>query len=530
MLWPRTQVTLQAAPRGRRRWRTLALVCFLASLLNASFFAHAGLFSKLIREGAEGGAKLGGKTARRGLDAPDGPKAHIKKLPKSQGDRVLAAAATPEGHWRFVNRAGEAFTAANTQEIARAFSILLGRSADAGQGKVALYLTKETVFEQRRFIADLPAGLDLHVVMDAKSFPLRFRGPVKDGKLFTKVRPHVDVELSSQKFADEALWQLGRQLRRADIRLLSLQAGGPRKLSRVAMIDPATKKPKIDQIDAFALAKSMDALRGQTALVVGHIEGKFLHFKPTGKSERSLLLDDLYKAAADNDVNLIVLRSATPRQPGGRNWLFQKISVAGLDDALQRSTVADFLDALGAEQSGLTVAIESAGANRALFRVHPGGSDPDGGTGSAIVDAMSDIATSLIGNVAMVGMEASLRSKERQTELDLRFIPHIPSILQFAYLGSIVVGLMGWHAASSWWRRIWPPEARTEYSGRLGYWAARVARVLAFLFVYLPIVAIPAFIVSTLMQVWGWLTLFAKIVTYPFRWLWSRRRDQGASA
>lgn len=527
---PRTQVTLHAAPHSIGRWCVLALLCLLASVLNASSTAHAGLFSKLIREGAEGGAKLGGKAARRGLDAPDGPKAHIKKLPKSQDDRVLAAAATPEGHWRFVNRAGETFTAANTQEIARAFSILLGRTAGKAEGKVSLYLTAETVFQERRFIADLPAGLDLHMVMDAKSFPLRFRGPIKDGRLFTKVRPHVDVELSSQKFAEEAFWQLGRHLRRANIRLLSLQAGGPRKLSRVAMIDPATKKPKIDKIDAFALTKSMDALRGQTALVVGRIEGKFLHFKPASGSERSLLLDDLYKAAADNDVNLIVLRSATPRQPGGRNWLFQKISVSGLDDALQRSTVADFLDALGAEQGGLTVAIEAEGASRALLRVRPGGSGLDGGTGSGIVDAMSDIATSLIGNVAMIGIEASLRSKDRQTELDMRFIPRIPSILQFAYLGSIVIGLMGWHAASSWWRRLWPPEARGDYAGRLGYWAARVARGLAFLFIFLPIVAIPAFIVSTLMQAWGWLTLFVKVVTYPFRWLWSRRRDQGASA
>ena len=494
----------------------------------AATAAQAGLFSKLMREAAESGGSLGGKVAR-GLDAPDGPKALIGKLPKSQDSHVLAAEATPEGDWRFVNRAGETFTAANPKEMTRAFSVLLGRAANGAQKKVAVYLTADTVFKRRNLLADLPHGLELHLVLDGKSLPLRFRGSSKEGTLFTKVRPHVDVELPSREFTEEAIWQLGRRLRRADIRLLSLQAGGPRKLSRVAMIDPATKKPKLDKIDAFALTNAMEALRGQSALVVGRIEGKFLYFKPAGASERSLLLADLYKAAADNDVNLIVLKSASPRQPGGRNWLFQKVSVDGLDDALQRSTVADFLDALGAEQGGLTVTIAQEGNGRALLRVRPGGSGTDSGTGS-ILDTMSDLATSLIGNVGLVGIEASLRSEDRQRELNMRLIPYIPSIYQFAYLGSVLVGLMGWPAASAWWRRVWPPEAREEYAGRFGYWLARLVRLLAFLFVFLPIVAIPAFIASTVMQIWGWASLFVKVVAYPFRWLLSRGRNRGASA
>ena len=43
----------------------------------------------------------------------------------------------------------------------------------------------------------------------------------------------------------------------------------------------------------------------------------------------------------------------TPRQPGGRNWLWQRIAVGGLDDALKRATLGDFLDALGKARGGV---------------------------------------------------------------------------------------------------------------------------------------------------------------------------------
>ncbi|HMS77966.1 MAG TPA: MFS transporter, partial [Burkholderiaceae bacterium] len=47
-------------------------------------------------------------------------------------------------------------------------------------------------------------------------------------------------------------------------------------------------------------------------------------------------------------VALVLLQSDKALQPGGRNWLWQTQEVKGLDDALNRSTLADFLDALGA--------------------------------------------------------------------------------------------------------------------------------------------------------------------------------------
>ena len=57
---------------------------------------------------------------------------------------------------------------------------------------------------------------------------------------------------------------------------------------------------------------------------------------------------DLLAAADAADVNLIILESSsTPRQPGGRNWLWQRIEVKGLEEGLQRPRLADVLNAVG---------------------------------------------------------------------------------------------------------------------------------------------------------------------------------------
>ena len=107
--------------------------------------------------------------ARYGVAGLDRAAAHIKALPTAGKGAVLAAHATPEGHWKFVNREGEVFTAGTPDELARAVPTLL---PDAGNGKLAIYLTEDTVFGERARIKDLPKGAALHVVVGRDSYPL----------------------------------------------------------------------------------------------------------------------------------------------------------------------------------------------------------------------------------------------------------------------------------------------------------------------------------------------------------------------
>ena len=132
------------------------------------------------------------------------------------------------------------------------------------------------------------------------------------------------------------MWQLARPLNKANVRVLALEPGGPPRLASTPRIDPATKRAMVDAIDPASLPAALGSVRGQTVLVTGRVDGRLLYVQPSSGPERSMLLPDLFKAAEEADVNLIVLRTAsTPRQPGGRNWLWQKVEVRGLEQAMQ---------------------------------------------------------------------------------------------------------------------------------------------------------------------------------------------------
>jgi hypothetical protein len=123
-----------------------------------------------------------------------------------------------------------------------------------------------------------------------------------------------------------------------------------------------------------------------------------------------------------------------------------------------------------------------------------------------------------MGRIAVAGIEADLRDKDRQTELDWRLIPAIPSVIQIGYLASLGMGLFGLGTAWRWWGRVWPPEERGEYGGRIGYGAARGARAVLFTLVFLPLVGLPIFLRYVWLQVW-------RVVTIPFRVLrWLKDR------
>ena len=119
--------------------------------------------------------------------------------------------------------------------------------------------------------------------------------------------------------------------------MLALEPGGPQRLSSVPRFDPATKAALVDQIDPASLGEALRKLSGQTVLVTGRVEGDTLAFvAATGGAEQKVFLRKISAAAEASDVNLVVVQASGPRQPGGRNWLWQKVGVAGLDEAMKR--------------------------------------------------------------------------------------------------------------------------------------------------------------------------------------------------
>jgi hypothetical protein len=297
-----------------RTWLRLVLLPLLLVSLCAT--AQAGWLSRLAAGSAEHGAA---RVARKGATLEHAA-AHLKALPDRPDSIALAAQATQEGHWRFVNKAGETFTAGTPDELKRVASVLLPEAkADA---RLSLYVTQDTVFQHRAALKELPKSAELFVVLGDESYRILRRADGAGERLFAQVRPNLFTELAERARFDEALWQLMRPLDRARVRVLALEPGGPSTLTSTPRIDAATKRAAVDVIDPASLPAAMGTVRGQTVLVTGRVDSQLLYVKPSSGPEKSLLVRDLLQAADDADVNLVVLQSAsTPRQPGGGSWV-----------------------------------------------------------------------------------------------------------------------------------------------------------------------------------------------------------------
>jgi hypothetical protein len=469
------------AGAGRKR---LARIAFLGALVLAPSIAAADWLGALVGTARRLAAEAPSVSTR----ALDKVAAHIKGLPPKPDATALAAQATPEGHWRFVNKAGETITAGTPEEMRRVASLLVPDAKP--EARLQLYLTEDTVFTRRAALKDLPRGSELHLFAGGESYRIVRRSEGSSERLFAEIRSNLVVELSDAKQFAEAAWQLSRPLNKAHIRVLALEAGGATRLAASPRLDPASKKALIDSIDPGSLAAALGAVRGQTVLITGRIDGELLHFKGANGPERSLLVKDLFKAAAQADVNLIVLHAAsTPRQPGGRNWLWQKVEVKGLEEALQRARVADFYNALAPPNGRFAVTANPAGALRTHVALAPIADLPKGAASRPLSDILGDAASSLTGRVITAGVEANIRSAEHQLDVDWRLLASLPANVQIGYFALVLIGLLGTPLARVWWAHLWPPEDPAEYAGRAGYWAACLIRDSLFVAVFLPLTA-----------------------------------------
>jgi hypothetical protein len=476
-----------------------------------SGFAHANWLTRLGRGAAEIG-EAGSAVSKLGIAGLTHAAEYVARLPKAAKGAALAVHATPEGHWKFVNREGEVFTAGNADELARVRTVLAPEAA-AGD-KLALYLSEDTVFAERALLKDLPPDAELYVVSGNDGFRLRRSSDGTTVSLAAEVRPNITVALDNRKLFDETVFQLGRPLNRSNIRVLALEPGGPQRLSHAPRFDPVTRHPQVDQVDPASLSDALRRLSGQTVLVTGRVDGDALAFVPaTGGAEQKVFLRNIASAAENADVNLVIVEASGPRQPGGRNWLWQKVGVAGLDEAMKRATFADFLSALGGAGSKLEVTAAEAGQGRIVMRAVPV-------TDSAIPlsTTVTEWVGELSGQLIVQAVEVQARDRSRQAELDARLIPGIPSTIQFVCIAGVVLGLLAWPMSRRWWGRVWPPERREGYGGRAGYVAAAAVRNLAYVALFLPLVGMPAFLWSAVLQLWN-------LVTAPVRfviWLWTR--------
>ncbi|MCB1483287.1 MAG: hypothetical protein KDJ17_00150 [Hyphomicrobiaceae bacterium] len=474
----------------------LAMLC-AGELIDA---AHANWLTALTK----GATKAGKAASHTHLGDIGKAISHVPHLPPGSRGVALAAHATSDGHWQFATREGNVFTAATPDEMKRMLPSLVPDAPS--DGKMALYLSEDSAFANRSALDKLPPDAELHLTTSEGAFPLTQAG---DGALSLKLKPNVTIALGERGLFEEALSFLSRPLNKSSIRTLSIEPGATKPLSSAPRLDPASKAPVVDKVAPEQLAQSLRALRGQTALVVGRIENGKIAFKPASGSEVVSDLDGLLAAARDADVNLVLLNADTPLQPGGRNWLWQSIEVGGLNEAMSKATFGDFLDALGAHRVPMRVSATPDGSGRVRLQAQ---AESTAGAVESAQNALSDFLGDLTGNVVTNAVDVHARDESRQKELDARIIPGVPTYIQYPYLIAVFLGMLGWGVSRSWWSAIWPP--RTPQGGE--NWVVGKLRALpnflAFVFLFLPLAGIPAFVWHSLVQLWN-------TISAPFRWI-----------
>lgn len=494
----------------------------LAALVFAMSDANAGWWS-ILGKGAAKSAGAGAKAGKLGvgLYALEDAAGLVARLPTVPNKAALAAHVTPEGHWTFVNKQGDSFTAAYPNEMERLPAALIPELPS--DGKLALYLSEESAFAQAQSLKALPVNAEIHVVVGRDSYPLvRGSGAAGEAPLRAQVRPNLTVDLTSQAAFEEAVFLLGRPLNKSNVRMLAIEPGGPKQLTSVPMFDKADKTTLVDRIDPAVVSSAFGRVRGQTVLVTGRVEGDALHVMPSGRAADALSIGKLRDAAEAADVNLVVLHQSSPRQPGARNWLWQKAEIEGLKDALQQTTYADFFNALGTSRGSLSVTAIPDGAGRTLLQALPPAPSGNSLTGDFVPWA-GDVAGEWFGNIGVHSVSAFVRESNRERELDARVIPGIPSWLQIMAAINIIAGMISYEVTWPWWSKLWPPEVRNEYSSALGYHAARLVRLSGYLFIFLPIIGSLGFVWLMALLVWDALHAPARWYRSVRGWLNGRK-------
>ncbi|MFT7575673.1 MAG: hypothetical protein ACI9XZ_002054 [Alphaproteobacteria bacterium] len=426
---------------------------------------------------------------------------------------VLAATVTPEGHWTFVNQSGQRYTTTSEQELARVYTNLAS-GIKVRPAPVVIYLTASSVFDNREHLAALPTDARLRLVAGKKSYPLRGFGRDDKRMWFAEVRTNLFVRTVDAAVFSETVWQLARPLSARVMRVLALQPGAPDTFRPYAK-SSRDGAQQIDAINPLKLLAALPTLRRQTAVITGRLEDRDrLIYRTPSSGERELRLAPLRTVAAGLDTNLLFVNASAPRQPGQRNWLWLRVEVDGLVEALQRKTLGDFLNALAGSTNQLFAEAKSGAGPRSTDRVRlsvipmrAGVMEQEPGTISSL---LAELVSEVAGSVLPHAVDADLVSMTRQQELDRRLVPGVASVLQYAFGVIFLVSMLGLPVALQWWRRIWRPEARSEYANRTGFEAARGMRWLVFLLLFLPIVGMPAIL-------WGILRWFSWLLRGGWR-------------
>jgi len=495
-------------------FRICSIVALLLGVL-ACNDAHADWLTSLGEIAAESGkvGKLAGEVSV-GLE---GAARLIAKLPAAAQKGAVAAEALDGGAWRFRNAAGDVITATGPEGVRGALTGLAPDLASSGGG-LSVYLSEDAAFTGATSLEAFPNGSRLHVLVEDTPYPLLRTGRGKDARMFVELDNNVIVAMADQSLFSDTIWQLKRPLGKSGIRIASLDTGGPGFLPAVGKRG-SEGLPQAEAVDAAMFGSALSAMRGQTLIVTGKIDGEALRFTGISRRSGTVPIADLMQAAQRQDVNLLLLDAATAKQPGGTTWLWQQRGITHLDTAMAEASLGDFIAALGSDQGRMQIAADWGDSGHLRLTASPARADAPAasgevaspGVGERALNFGAELTKEIAGQIVPNSAAASLNNRETQWDLDYRLIPGIPAGVQIGFAISWVTGLLGYSQARWWWRFLTRTRKKTPaWPWRLlyesGYW-------LIFTPLIGPLALAGVLLWSTVEQFLGlW-----RLLTWPFR-------------
>lgn len=471
----------------------VAIVLALIILMTASIVARAGTTSFF------GGAT---EPVETGLD---GALLAATRLGDEAHGPAVAVNLTPVGHIEFLAPQGIAYTAGTPGELARAAGVLLpGKAIDFSE--VHAVATTASLFSGPEAWKQLPKFKSLRVSVGSSAYPIE-RRPAS--LIAVRLSPHLAIIVTDRPAFIEAMAQLRRPVAANHLAVLSALEASSRPVPAVPIANVHATGLPIIPADADRLPDVLASLPRRMLLLVGKlrvqtvtgtradgIRAEFIQIAPPSGQVRALPVADVVAAAGVNDVDFVILDTDPPRQPGGRTWLYQGISISNADRAAKARTFQDLISPLAEARGGfdLTFAFDASGAIRLDAMPPPAAGGLLSDWFGAAAGAADAVTAEVAGNLKPRAVRAYLVPEARRRELQSRLVPFVPSAIQWAYVVLMVAGLAGWRTARVWWRRIWPLEKPADYAGSAGWIAARALRFAAFLVLFLPLAGLPAFI------------------------------------
>ncbi len=481
--------------------------------------AEAGLLSRIARKAGDAAGSAG-----RHLDGPakllDEGVSLAKKLPRTADGAGAALLPAGGGRWRLVTPDGKSLPVHSLDDLPQgiddaaraAHRPLAGDSVSAlpkSAKNVSIAIREADFFKLRDQLNGLPAHAKPVLVRpNGKSYPLKSIAHGAGSRLAVELGPDVLINPASGRALDGNIKFLSRPVNKANLRLARFDSTAQTAASQAS-------SEMIVDLNADILESSLSKFKNRTLAVSGQIvrdanTGLTQLAVRDGKKLRHIDLQTFQNAAERQRVNLMIVESASPAQPG-KSWFSRTALEKRFANAQASMTQADLMAAVSPPN---TSAVIHAADERNYRLVTTTSHAPKPAQQAPASTGADDYSAT--GWLLDAGIRAGTRSvlnnhedPDHTDEVESRWIPWISnfSLILGAAMAAFTL-FLSWYLWK-WWNGLWGYLFGNSRGAGRGSLVLRVIKVLAFLpFAF--VMAVPALL-------WMFVGDWLKFLTWPLR-------------